>query len=219
MKILNYTAQQKASRSSPSSIIQFFSRIDLSSREEPGAAKAAPSSSPQQLHHFAASLRDDPGWLNAGEYSTLQLDPQRHKKEFDRVMSIISTSLSPTSKLKIEKIQVAWNRNLSRMFEGQVEVLKSRSSSPLFQPSWDQESNPSLRKQIAERFQMIVRKQGSFIDGCSIVSIFHGTKREAIASILQTGFAPLQSTDEGYFGASLSFFSLFSPLFLQRQQL
>jgi hypothetical protein len=106
------------------------------------------------------------------------------------------------------------------MFEGQVEVLKSRSSSPLFQPSWDQESNPSLRKQIAERFQTIVRKQGSFIDGCSILPIFHGTKREAIAGILENGFAPLQSTDEGYFGTSLLFFfPFFLPaLFLLQHQ-
>jgi hypothetical protein len=144
--------------------------------------------------------------------------------EFDRVMRIISASLSPTSQLKIEKIQVVWNRNMSRMFEGQVEVLKSRSSSPLFQPSWDQESNPSLRKQIAERFRTIVRKQGSFIDGCSILPIFHGTKQEEIPSILRIGFAPLQSTDEGYFGTSLLllllFFFSFPALFLlQHQQL
>ena len=221
IKILDYIAKQKAAPSSPpSSITQPFSQVGLSSREDPEATKAAPSSSPQQLHHFAASLRDDPGWLNAGEYSTLQLDPQRHKKEFDRVMSIVSASLSPTSKLKIEKIQVVWNRNLSRMFEGQIEVLKNRSSKPQFKPSWDQESNPSLRKQIAERFQTIVRKQGSFIDGCSIVPIFHGTKREAIASILRTGFAPLQTTDEGYIGTSLLFFSLFffPCSFLQQQQ-
>ena len=122
-------------------------------------------------------------------------------------MGIISASLSPQSKLKIQKIEIVWNRNLSRMFEGQVEVLKNRSSKPQFQPSWDQENNPSLRKQVADRFQLIVRKQGSHIDGCSIVPIFHGTKQESIRSILENGFAPLQSTDEGYFGIFLLFSS------------
>jgi hypothetical protein len=96
------------------------------------------------------------------------------------------------------------------MFEGQVEVLKNRSTKEQFQPSWDQESNPTLRKQVMDRFQTIVRKQGSFVDGCSILPIFHGTKREAIKSIIENGFAPLQSTDEGYFGTFSFFFFFFS---------
>jgi hypothetical protein len=79
VKILNYIAKQKGAPSSPSSITQPFSQIDLFSRWEPETTKAAPSSSPQQLHPFAASLRDDPAWLNAGEYTTLQLDPQQQK--------------------------------------------------------------------------------------------------------------------------------------------
>jgi hypothetical protein len=162
-------------------------------------------SPPQAVHHFDPNLQNDPAWKNHGNYSILPLDPIKHQKEHSRVMKLIQESLLPQSNMKIQKIQVVWNRNLSRIFEGYLEVLQSRASKPEFQPSWNQESNPVIRQQIMERFHSIVQRGGKRQDGCSIFPVFHGTKKNAIHGILENGFAALQLTDEGYFGTFFIF--------------
>jgi hypothetical protein len=157
-------------------------------------------SSTGKFHHFDAALQQDPGWKQFGDYATLELDPTKHRKEYERIMRIIETSSSNKSGLKVKTIQVVWNKNLNRIFEGYAEVMKSRSGQKEFQPSWTEDGNASLRKDVMERFRAMVDRQGSQMGGCTIIPVFHGTRRENIPGILKSGFAALQSTDFGFFG-------------------
>ena len=42
---------------------------------------------------------------------------------------------------QIKKIELIWNSNLQRMFQGKIETLSDRSTQAVFSPKWHLESN------------------------------------------------------------------------------
>lgn len=83
-----------------------------------------------------------------------------NSSEFNRAKELFVSSVSKefSQQYNVKKVELIWNKNIERMFEGKLNVLSIRSTQPEFQPKWKSESDTQFRKKIEERFNNYISR-------------------------------------------------------------
>jgi len=126
--------------------------------------------------------------------------------EYRKVEKIFKESSSDEflKNFEIEKVELIWNKNLERMFEGQMIILQERSHENAFQSTWKtEELKVDHRQQVMERLKQLISKFSPQPKDVNVIPLWHGTKSHLVPKICSSGFAALQLTDSGYFGKGI----------------
>jgi len=110
----------------------------------------------------------------------------------------------PVPGYEVGAVQVVYNPNFNRNFQGKLQDLQHRHGNKAFDPSWQQENEPEWR---AKTYQKLERLAAPYQDkdypNVKIVPVWHGTSREYLDSIFKTGFANLAKVDAGFYGKGI----------------
>lgn len=151
-------------------------------------------------YHFDPTLLQDKRWVDKTKYYLLPLE--KTDAEYQKIEKLFMETASKGWHIK--KMDLIWNKELSRGFDLQRGVLSNRSNKPTFQPTYHLENDATHRKNTFERLQKYASKFNSSNEVIT-VPVFHGTSSEVLHDICSDGFACLKSTDAGYFGQGLYF--------------
>ena len=114
----------------------------------------------------------------------------------------------PVKGMTLKKVEIIHNSQMVRLFEGRITLLEQRHKSPAFDPKWPQQSQTSEEKKHREDTLAILEKRATSFKNpdhphVKIVPLWHGTKKEMLGSLFETGFANLATTDSGFFGKGI----------------
>lgn len=103
-------------------------------------------------------------------------------------------------------IRVIYNSSKADAFRRRMLDLDHRHGNDVFSATWSSENQPQLRGQLHEQLMIASREfKDRDFPNVHLMPVWHGTKKVAADSIVNAGFAALQSTDEGWFGKGLYF--------------
>ncbi len=114
--------------------------------------------------------------------------------------------MAPVDGKELGDVRVIYNKSKSEAFRRKMLDLQVRHGQAVFNPSWQTENLAEWRRQV---FEQSANVTAEFLDrdfpNVRLMPVWHGTKSVAANSIVNGGFAALQSTDEGFFGKGLYF--------------
>jgi hypothetical protein len=152
-------------------------------------------------------MAKEQSWKSVDLYSVLQIDMKNYPSTFYRIHQYITRTCPHFfDEYHIKRVDAIWNSKLHSPFVHQCDILERRAKQSEFKPSWNEESNPELRKRALDVLNGFAFKDLPFAH-LKILPVFHATREEYIPKILNTGFAALQLTDSGYFGKGIYFTS------------
>ncbi|CAF0838037.1 unnamed protein product [Didymodactylos carnosus] len=102
----------------------------------------------------------------------------------------------------IEKIEVVFNSNRYRMFEGQLMSAEHRQEQAAFQPNLSIEDSQEERQNVLDKLYDLAKKV-QHNRRVRIVRMWHGCKRSILPNLLSDGFATLSILDSGWFGSAM----------------
>jgi serine/threonine protein kinase len=112
----------------------------------------------------------------------------------------------PVNKYEIGSVQVFYNPSMNRRFACQMEALQNRAKNKVFDPKWQTMNDAEWRQEIINQWKELAALHAdSNYKNVKILSGFHGTSPAVAASILESGYANLATTDEGFFGKGYYF--------------
>jgi hypothetical protein len=150
----------------------------------------------QKSWHFSSQVN---GLIPPGQdYKLIQAPMEDLKRVSEWYMR------SPHRGYSVKNVEIIHNPQMGRMFEGTIALLENRHSNKAFNPKWETEENPALRRvTLAILDQNSYPHRDPYHPHVRIAPMWHGTREEYLDDILKTGFANLALTDSGYFGKGI----------------
>ncbi|CAF4174038.1 unnamed protein product [Adineta steineri] len=103
-------------------------------------------------------------------------------------------------------MEIVENRDKFNHFRQQIEIVESRQDQSVFQPVFDEESNPEERQKVLKRLDGLC-EQVTHNRKANIVRVWHGCNKKLLPQLLSEGFASLGQVDDGWFGKGMYFSS------------
>eukprot|EP00727_Mastigamoeba_balamuthi_P011417 m51a1_g6899 putative protein serine threonine (2757) ;mRNA; r:30336-39570 len=130
--------------------------------------------------------------------------PLRPAAASDVVRVMESYVRAPVPGYDIAKVETVYSATLEAAFDARLAQLDGRAKSAAFEPKWECDSNPELRREVMNRLRGIVAdNKDPHHPNISLMMVWHGTRSDALESILTAGYASLATTDTGFFGKGL----------------
>lgn len=94
------------------------------------------------------------------------------------------------------------NKRFKTGFQERIATLGKRAGNEAFAPQHNEKYPQELRKRVIDRLNNLSYVKDD-APGVKFINLWHGTRREMLDSILDTGLVNLKKTDGGYFGAGI----------------
>jgi serine/threonine protein kinase/tetratricopeptide (TPR) repeat protein len=113
----------------------------------------------------------------------------------------------PVPGCEIGRVQVIYSPGVDLEFEMRLKKLQKRAGKPAFAPKWFNEGtneHKAWRAKINEHYEKVTAPYtDSDYPNVKLMPVWHGTRKEVVGSILETGYANLATTDVGFFGKGI----------------
>jgi len=150
----------------------------------------------EKVWHFDATTK--PAASEVADYALIAASP----KDMKKVCEFYLHGAVPGYDVK--SVRVIYNPNLNQTFARTLPLIQHRHGKSAFAAKWSQEAGKEWRAEVHTTLEnMTAPYQDSDFPNVKLLPVWHGTKVEILPSLLNTGFAALASTDEGYFGKGL----------------
>lgn len=126
------------------------------------------------------------------------------REDFERVNKWYQRA--PVLGQGIRRVQIIHNSQMSRVFEGTIALLEKRHGNEAFKAKWESDcksrEEKNLRKATIAILDRLTERDPHY-PHVRLVPTWHGTKKEHLESIYNTGLANLATIDTGYFGKGI----------------
>ena len=129
-------------------------------------------------------------WANGEHYRLVNAS----RRDLELVMRQYQTC--PVPGMEIASVQLIYAPEKERLFMARLRELQNRHGKDAFRPQLETGRQETARKvsDLVEPFR------DATFPNVSMLPVWHGTSSDVVASILETGFANLATTDSGFFG-------------------
>jgi serine/threonine protein kinase/tetratricopeptide (TPR) repeat protein len=184
--------QEPNARPTADEIVDYFATVVLPEESVP-----LTSSTKQKLWQVDKAIRPDSRTMTI---SHQLLQPT----EEDKQKIVAYYQQYPVPGCDIGRIQVIYSPAVDMEFEVRLKKLQKRTNKPAFVPTWQEKGTveeKEWRTQLHKKFGQVA---APYVDNdypdVKLVPLWHGTRMGVIKSILETGYANLGISDDGFFG-------------------
>lgn len=157
----------------------------------------------EPVHHFESSLSNHKEWKYMTNFKLLDLPSETRDYQFAFAQYIANTSPAFANEVLPKQIDLIWNQNLERLFEGQKVVLETRVGDNEAPRTWQDEPGSSHKmlmmkhlEYYSDRFQLGKKK-------VHMLPLWFATNMETALLVCNSGFGALHLDDEAPYGRGI----------------